>query len=60
MTATVDQRNAAFDAAKSLLMQIIENQAGMFASTIKGDIHDTDILSIVDAVLTAAANAKPA
>jgi hypothetical protein len=58
MAATVAQRNAAFDAAKALLMQIIANEAGFFASTIKGDIKDADILQIVDAVLNAAASAS--
>jgi hypothetical protein len=52
--APTNERNAAFDAAKKVLLQIIDNRAGLFASTIKGDITDADILAVVDAALNAA------
>jgi hypothetical protein len=56
--ATTDQRNAAFDAAKAKLTEIIDNEGGMFASTIEGDITSKDILAVVDAVLAAAEGVK--
>ena len=54
MTPTTDQRNAGFNALKTVLTSIINNAGGMFASTIEGDITTEDILTASDAVLDAA------
>lgn len=58
MPFTVDQRNAAFTALKAKLQEIIDAEAGFFASTIKGDIKDQDVLTLVDTALNATEGAK--
>ena len=52
---TTDERNAAFDAVKAKLMAIIEDEAGVFASTIEGKITDADVLAVSNAAVDAAA-----
>ena len=52
---TTDERNAAFDAAKAKLTEIIEDEAGAFASTIEGKITDADVLAVSNAAVDAAA-----
>ena len=52
---TTDERNAAFDAVKAKLTAIIEDEAGVFASTIEGKITDADILLVSNAAVDAAA-----
>jgi hypothetical protein len=57
---TIDQRNAAFGAVKTQLTKIIDDKAGIFASTIEGKMTDADILSVSDAGLEAALSVPPA
>lgn len=52
---TINERNAAFDAVKIKLKEIIEDEAGMFASTVEGKIVDADVLAISNAAVDAAA-----
>jgi hypothetical protein len=52
---TINERNAAFDAVKAKVRAIIEDEAGMFASTVEGKIVDADVLVISNAALDAAA-----
>ena len=51
--ATINQRNTAFDAGKAKLFEIINDDAGSFASTIEGKLATPDILAVVDVVLAA-------
>ena len=51
---TQAESDAAFTAAKAQIIEVIENEAGFFASTLEGDITDADIRSVSDAALTAA------
>ena len=52
---SVAARNAVFNAQKAVLMQMVANEGGMFASEIEGKIADSDILKMVDSGLTALA-----
>lgn len=45
----IDERNAFFAAQKAAIMTMIQNKAGMFASTVEADFSDADILATQNA-----------